>query len=57
MSDPREQVLAGRCDAVHQHRRRLEIPIGMGHAGVAEIGAETGHVMGNRLPVVQASLQ
>ena len=50
-------MLAGRSDTVHQDWRRLEIPIGVGHAGVAEIGAETGHVMGNRLPVMQASLQ
>jgi len=41
----------------HQDRRRLQVPVSIGHMRVAEIGAECHDVTGDRAAIVTALLQ
>lgn len=51
------QGLAGRSDLPHQDRRRLQVSIGVGDVGVAEVGAEGNDMAANDIAIVAALLQ
>ena len=54
---PMQQCLAGLGDLAHQDRRRLQVPVGVGHVRVAEIGAERHDMAGDRSAIVPALLE
>ena len=51
------QCLASFGDMAHQSRRRLQVPIGVRHVRMAEIGAECGDMAANGIAIMSALLE
>src|SRR6516225_10412403 len=52
-----QQCFASLSDLDHETRCGLQVPIGIGHVRVAEVGAERHDVAGDRVPFVTTLLQ